>query len=114
MSSYSFDIIGITPVLTFLDYQHSVEHHRQRSKAYLGSHRCSLDAFIRSAETIPQKPEWDWDEVMAAMVNFWLRHEDSIQQWKRELDAVGRDKLLVARVANLSLLRAELESLLEV
>jgi hypothetical protein len=111
--SYTFDIIGVTPVLTFLDYQHSVEHHRQRSKAYLGSHRCSLDAFIRSTEMIPQKPEWDWDEVAAAMVSFWLRHEESIQRWKNELEGVGRDNLLVARVANLALLRTEFELLLK-
>jgi hypothetical protein len=62
---------------------------------------------------IPQKPEWNWDEVIATMINFWLKHEDSIKHWQLELKNAGKENLIVARVANFDVLRTELQNLLD-
>ena len=109
--SYNFEIIGITPVLTFFNHQQQVASNYDRSKVYLGSYQCTLDAFIESTNLIPQKPLWDWDEVVETTINFWLRHENDIRYWKQELKNSSEDSLLVARVANIEILRNELEQL---
>lgn len=111
--SYTFDIIGVTPVLNFFTYQQQLEHSPQRSKAYLGSYHCTLDALIESTAMVPQKPDWDWDKVVDTIVNFWLNHEDTVQLWKHELQESQSNSVIVARVANMSTLRSELESLLK-
>lgn len=110
--SYTFDVIGVTPVLNFFYYQQTVEQNPKRSKAYLGSYQCTLDGFIKSTEMIPEKPDWNWDEVVEKIVEFWLNHSDGIQQWKNELETLGNDNLIIARVANVGLLRYEFEDLI--
>ncbi len=110
--SYNFEIIGITPVLTFFNYQQELETNPKRSKAYLGSYDCTLDAFIESTKMIPQKPKWNWDEVVETMIDFWLKNEATVKQWKSELDNIEEDNLIIARIANFSALRSELEKLL--
>ena len=109
--SYNFEIIGITPVLTFFNYQQQVENDPQRSKAYIGSYFCTLDAFIESMEMIPRKPQWNWDEVTKTMIDLWLSHEDVVRQWQQELETVQDNNLIIARVANLEALRQEFEHL---
>ena len=109
--SYTFDLMGVAPVLTFFNYQQIVEQNPLRSTAYLGSAQCTLDALIRSTEMVEQKPPWDWDEVVTTIVNFWLKHPESVQHWKTELETRGEKNLLIARVSNLKLLRSSLESL---
>ena len=109
--SYNFEIISITPVLTFFNYQQQVENDPQRSKAYIGSYFCTLDAFIESTEMIPQKPQWNWDEVIETMINFWVSHEDVVRLWKQELDNAQDNNLIIARVANVEALRQEFEHL---
>jgi hypothetical protein len=111
--AYTFDILGVTPVLTFFNYQQQVEQDSQRSMAYVGSYHCTLDALIRATQEIPHKPEWDWDRVVNLMVQFWLENEARVQHWKHELQHIGRGSLLVARVANVDVLRGELEQLFE-
>ena len=109
--SYNFEIIGVAPVLAFFNYQQQIETNPQRSKAYIGSYICTLDAFIESTEMIPQKPQWNWDEVIETMINFWLSHEDVVRQWKQELDSAEKNNLIIARVANVEALRQEFEHL---
>ncbi len=109
--SYNFEIIGITPVLTFFNHQQQVANNRDRSKVYLGSYQCTLDAFIESTNLIPEKPLWDWDEVIETTIDFWLQHEEDIRYWKQELKQTSQDNLLIARVANIEILRQELEQL---
>lgn len=111
--SYSFDIIGVAPVLTLFNYQQQVEQNPKGGKTYLGSHTCTLDSFIQSTQIIPYKPDWDWDEVVTTIINFWLNHEENIRYWKAELETVGQENLLVARVTNVNALRWEFESLLD-
>jgi hypothetical protein len=110
--TYSFDIVGITPILTFFNYQQEVENSPQRAKTYLPSYDCSLDAFIKSTEIIPNKPDWNWDEVVETMVKFWLENEPIIKQWKNQLQSVSNDSFLVARVANFNLLRRDFETII--
>ncbi len=110
--SYSFDIVGVTPILTFFNYQQKVDNNPQRAKTYLPSYECSLDAFIKSTEIIPNKPDWNWDEVLEAMIKFWLHNENSVKQWKYQLESAKNDNLIVARVANFDILRHELEHLI--
>jgi len=110
--TYSFDIVGITPILTFFNYQQEVEISPQRAKTYLPSYDCSLDGFLKSTEIIPHKPDWNCDEVMENMVKFWLENEPTIKQWKSQLQSVTNDSFIVARVANFNLLRREFETII--
>jgi hypothetical protein len=111
--SYNFEIIGVTPVLTFFNYQQELETNPKRSKTYLGSYECTLDSFINSTKIIPEKPEWNWDEVIKTMIDFWLKHEDNIRHWKIELENARESTLVIGRVANLECLRVEFEQVFE-
>jgi hypothetical protein len=112
MMSYSFDIIGVSPVIQFFDHQQREEQHPDRSKAYLGSYCCTLDAFIEATEAIHRKPDWDWDAIVSTIVEFWLSQESDVRRWKRELEsAAGESNLLVGRVVNYNRLRSEFEAL---
>lgn len=111
--SYAFDIVGISSVLQFFNYQQRSENNPRHSKTYLGSHICTLDSFIKAADMAPQKPDWDWNEVVAAMVQFWINQEAKVRYWKLELEQVGNDNLIVARVANYDSLRSEFEGLFD-
>ncbi|MGC9505545.1 hypothetical protein [Baaleninema sp.] len=108
---FDFDIVTVTPVLNFFNQQQEQEKTPQRSKAYLGSYDCTLDGFVKSTELVHQKPDWDWDEVVGAIVNFWLKHDDRVRYWERIFREAGDDCLIVGRVANYTRLRQELESL---
>ncbi|MBL1211045.1 hypothetical protein [Geminocystis sp. GBBB08] len=110
--SYSFDIVGVTPILDFFYYQQKLEQNPNRSKTYLGSYQCTLDSFIKSTEMIPLKPDWNWDQVIESIVDFWIHHEETIQRWKLTFDNSSQQNLIVARVANVKWLRQEFQSLL--
>ncbi|MDR9402866.1 MAG: hypothetical protein RI580_05440 [Halothece sp. Uz-M2-17] len=110
---YTFDIIGVTPITQFIQFQHQFSRKPNRSKTYLGSYDCSLDGLIQATKMIPHKPDWDWDEVLAEIINFWLQSEERIEHWKQELATVREESLLVGRVANSDSLRQEFESLWE-
>ncbi len=112
MMSYTFDILGVTPMLTFFNYQQQVECNPQRSMAYLASFNCTLDGLIDATDLIPQKPDWDWDMVIGAMVKFWVHHESLVEQWRQEMISLGEQSLLVGRIANTQLLRQQFESLI--
>lgn len=110
--SYSFEILGVLPVLTFFNYQQRHEENPNRGKTYLFSYECSLDAFIKSTKLIPSKPNWDWDEVTNIIIKFWLRNEEKIRYWKNELVTEKQEEnIIVAQVVNFEALRNELESL---
>lgn len=111
--AYTFDIIGVTPIAKFVQFQHQFSRKLNRSKTYLGSYDCSLDGLIKATKMVPHKPDWDWDQVLAEIVNFWIQSEEPIRQWKRELAVVKEESLLVARVAHADALRQEFESLFE-
>jgi hypothetical protein len=112
--SYTFEIVGVSPVWNFFTHQQRVEGDPKRSRAYLGSYHCTLDSFIAATDYIPQKPDWDWDAVVKQMVAFWVQHGDRIDHWRTQLHQAEDDSLIVARVANFQTLRQELESLFDV
>lgn len=110
---YSFDLVGVSPVLHFFNHQQqSVQKPPQPGVEYLGTQTCTLDAFIESLETVPDKWGWNLDQVVDTVIQFWLNNSDSIRYWKTRLNDAGKDNLLVARVADFSALQAEFESLL--
>ncbi|MBD1911038.1 MULTISPECIES: hypothetical protein [unclassified Leptolyngbya] len=110
---YTFDFVGITPVLSFFNHQLNTSTPKKRQgAAYLASDRCTLDAFLESIETVPQERGWNLDRVVDSVIAFWLRNGEQVQHWKRRLEDAGSENLLVARVADFSALKAEFESLL--
>lgn len=112
--SYSFEIIGIAPVLQFFNQQQQLATQAQLSQAYLGSYCCTLDGFINAAEQVHPKPDWDWDAIVAKMVEFWLSREVDVRHWRAQFSlAEGGGHLIVARVVNYVSLRREFEQLFE-
>lgn len=109
---YNFDIIGVTTVWDFFRHQQTVEQSPDRGCAYLGSYECTLDGLIEATDNIQHKPAWDWDEIVAQMVSFWMRDGDRVAQWKAELQQAEETSLIVGRLANLNSLRSEFETLL--
>lgn len=109
---YAFDLIGISPVLSFFYQQQELQEKASSGIEYLGQHQCTLDIFISSVETISKQKNWKIDEVVDSVIGFWVNHSDSIQYWKSRLEDAGRDNLLVARVADIKSLRTTFESLL--
>jgi len=109
---YHFDIIGVTTVWDFFHHQQQVEQSPERGCAYLGSYQCTLDGFIEATETIQHRPAWDWDAIVAQMINFWMQDGDRVSQWQQELRNAEETSLIVGRIANFSNLRHEFEQLL--
>lgn len=111
--TYTFDIVSVTPVLNFFNHQQEIEQTPRRSRAYLGSYNCTLDGFIQSTELVHQKPDWDWDEAVSAIVNFWLDREDRVRHWQQIFQECGEGHLIIGRMANVKSLRREFEALLD-
>jgi hypothetical protein len=110
---YTFDLLGISPVLDFFNHQQRLDDRTfPRGPAYLGAHDCQLDTFIHSIEKISPQQGWQPDQVVNTVINYWLDNEENVRHWQRRLLDAGKENLLVARVANLQSLRTELESLI--
>ncbi|MBD2245291.1 hypothetical protein [Nostoc sp. FACHB-888] len=111
---YTFDIVGVSPLLQFFNHQ---QQNGQKSPhqgvEYLGMHTCTLDTFLESVESVPAKWDWNLDQVVDTVIQFWLNNSDSIGYWKVRLSDAGKDNLLVARLADITALQAEFESLLD-
>ncbi len=111
---YTFDILGISPILDFFNYQQNlIQKIPAAGIEYLGAYQCTLDAFLESVETVPSKQGWEMDRVVDTVIQFWMNHSEGIQYWKARLKDAGRENLLVARVADFQSLRAEFDSLLD-
>ncbi|MEH2114408.1 hypothetical protein [Nostoc sp.] len=111
---YTFDIVGISPLLQFFNHQQQSEkksHHQ--GVEYLGMPTCTLDTFLESVESVPPKWGWNLDQVVDTVIQFWLNNSDSIRYWKVRLSDAGKDNLLVTRLADITALQAEFESLLD-
>lgn len=109
---YTFDIVGVSPVLYFFNRQQQAQQNLQTGVEYLGSYKCTLDAVLKSVENLPTQRGWELDRVVDTVLNFWMKNSDSIQYWRSRLSDAGRDNVLVARVADIKSLKAEFESLL--
>jgi hypothetical protein len=111
--SYTFDIVGISPVLEFFkNQQEAIHRYSMGGVEYVGTQVFTLDAVIACIEPVPLKWGWNLDEVIKTTVEFWLKNSESIGYWKLRLDDAGSDSLLVARVADIKALQAEFEFLL--
>lgn len=111
--NYTFELLGISPVLDFFNHQQKFIHKTPATGIeYLGGYQCTLDAFLESVETIPPKHGWEMDQVVDTVIQFWLNNSEHIRYWNARLQDAGNQNVLVARVADLTSLKAEFESLL--
>lgn len=110
---YTFEILGISPILDFFNHQQQVSQKPSAAGIqYLGTYQCTLDALIQSLENVPPKQDWDMDRVVDTVIQFWLNHAEPIRYWQARLKDAGHDNLLVSRVADFKSLKAQFESLL--
>ncbi|GAA6622010.1 hypothetical protein [Scytonema sp. NUACC26] len=110
---YAFDLVGVSPVLDFFTHQHQIwQKSQDLALEYVGSHTCTLDAFIQLIEPIPLKWGWEKDEAINSAIDFWMNHSESILYWKSRLIDAGSDNVLVARIADIKALQVEFDSLL--
>ena len=110
---YTFDIVGVSTILHFFNHQQKKEENPQsQGVEYLGTHKCTLDAFLETVEPVPSKWRWNMDEVVATVIQFWMNNSESIGYWKSRLTDAGNNNLLVARVADMKALKSEFNSLL--
>lgn len=110
---YIFDIVGVSPVLQFFNHQQQgLQEPLQEGIEYLGTQRCTLDAFLESVESVPTKQDWNLDQVVDTVIQFWLNNSERVGYWKARLSDAGADNLLVARVADIKALQAQFELLL--
>lgn len=110
---YTFDLLGVSPILSFFNQQQGLEEESRPGVEYIGNHKCTLDAFVDAVEKISPHRGWEVDRVVDTVLSFWLNNSDSIQYWQRRLQDAGHENLLVARVADVKSLQATFESLLE-
>ncbi|WP_066382499.1 MULTISPECIES: hypothetical protein [unclassified Anabaena] len=110
---YTFDIVGVSPVWQFFTHQQQTSNKPQpQAIEYLATHKCTLDALLETVEPLPIKWGWNTEQVIDTVVQFWMNNADSIRYWKARLNDAGKDNILVARLAEITALQAEFESLL--
>ncbi|MGK7906120.1 MAG: hypothetical protein AB4040_02685 [Synechococcus sp.] len=111
--NYSFELIGITPILDFFKHQHSHRVQANKFRAeYIGAYHCSLDRFLHHLQDVPIERKWDFDLLSQAVVDYWIASANSIQYWQSRLKDAGSSCLVVARVADTQALRNEFETML--
>lgn len=108
---YTFDLVGVSPTLSFFNYQQEIQQHPTQGAQYLGTYQCTLDALIQSVETVPASRGWHLDAVIDTVINFWINNAELVGHWKQRLEDAGSGSLLVARLADLNSLKSEFESL---
>lgn len=110
---YTFDIVGVSPILSFFNQQQDIsEKNLSTGVEYVSTFECTLDALIYSVETISPQHEWHLDEVVRTVVNFWMHNSELVHHWKDRLQDAGKESLLVSRVADINSLKNEFELLL--
>lgn len=116
---YTFSIVGVSPILYFFNQQQQIlNQNLQTGVEYVPSYRCTLDALIQSVEEVSSKHDWNLDDVVDTVVNFWMNNSEAIRHWKNRLhDAQGEsiqgESILVSRVADIQALKNEFEFLFE-
>lgn len=110
--NYSFNIIGVSPVLAFFNHQLESQNQTYNGAEYLGAYRCTLDAFLETLSHLPHRRGWDLDQAVDTVVRFWLQHGSQVQHWQQRLQDAGDKSVVVGRLATLNSLRSEFESML--
>jgi hypothetical protein len=109
---YTFDILGVSPIVEFFDQQQKVQQHEPRlGVEYLGTRKCTLDELIQSVEQASSPKGWDVEDAVDTVIEFWVNNPDRIWYWKDRLTDAGEENLLVTRLADVRSLRSELERL---
>lgn len=111
--TYTFEILGISPVISLLNHQQVIQSPSQRDVEYLGVQRCTLDTFMTSVEGVSCQKDWNLQQVINTVVDFWISNPQVIQYWTIRLDEAGLENLLLARVGKLEALRNTFESLFD-
>jgi hypothetical protein len=109
---YTFEILGVSPILSFLNHQIESPTATSKGAEYLSTYQCTLDALLESVEPVPPKRGWDLDKVVDTVVHYWLQNSDRIQHWKERLQEAGSENILVSRIADLQALQQEFDGLL--
>jgi hypothetical protein len=105
---YTFDIVGVSPVLYFFNHQQEQLVQPQKTGVtYVSSYECSLDALIKSVESTTFAPDWAIDDVVQSVLDFWLDGLESVKYWKQRLQDEPEAVVLVSRVADDRSLRNE-------
>ncbi|MBE9030889.1 hypothetical protein IQ266_14225 [filamentous cyanobacterium LEGE 11480] len=109
---FTFNIIGVSPVLHFFNYQQKqAQCYYSSGITYLSSHRCSLDAVLRTLDHTDFDPTWKTEDMAKTIINFWLSNLESVTHWQRRLKDADAQTILVSRIAYTEALRYELEDL---
>ncbi|HIK14328.1 MAG TPA: hypothetical protein IGS53_03365 [Leptolyngbyaceae cyanobacterium M33_DOE_097] len=110
---YTFEILGVSPVLHFFNHQQSLLQNRPKTGVeYLGSFACTLDAVLKPVEEVSYRHGWEIDQAINAVIQFWLNNSDTIDYWKARLSDAGSQSLLVSRFGSMRSLQTEFEFLL--
>lgn len=111
---YTFNIVGVSPVLYFFNQQQEVLNKTLDSGVeYVSTYECTLDALIYSVESVTPKHDWELDQVVGTVVDFWMNNSDTVRHWRNRLQDSGKDSLLVSRVADVEALKTEFNRLFE-
>ncbi|MDJ0557455.1 MAG: hypothetical protein QNJ68_24005 [Microcoleaceae cyanobacterium MO_207.B10] len=110
---YSFELLGISPILSFFNQQQKLQEQQNTTVEYLGNRKCTLDVFVDSVENVSAYRGWNVDKVVETVINFWMKNSDSIQYWNSRLKNTGEEYLLIARVGDINSLRNYFELLLK-
>jgi hypothetical protein len=106
---YTFELLGVSPILTFFNHQH--RQSEAAGAAYIGSYHCTLDAVLASLEPVPPRRGWEMDTVVDTVIQFWVNNAEQVRHWRSRLEDAGNQSVIVARVADVQLLRSEFETL---
>lgn len=109
---YTFELLGISPTLSFFNQQQELLQQQPAGVEYLGNHKCTLDAFVESVETVSPNRGWEVDRAVDTVISFWMHNSESIQYWKHRLQDAGSENLLIARMGDIKSLQAAFEALL--
>ena len=109
---YTFEILGVSPILHFFNQQQKLQAEQDLSVEYLGNRKCTLDVFVESVENVSVNRGWKVDKVVETVINFWMKNSESIQYWNYRLKDAGQENILVARVGDIKSLRQSFELLL--
>jgi hypothetical protein len=110
---YAFDLVGVSPMVEFFHQEQSLAADKDILRpAYFGVTGCSLDLFLASMEEAIQERNWDLDEAVDSVVQYWVKNKETVEHWRDRLQVAGNYNLLVGRVADSATLQAEFEVML--
>ncbi|AFY60275.1 hypothetical protein [Synechococcus sp. PCC 6312] len=111
--TYSFQLLGISPVIQLFQSQQQAIQSRPDLE-YVGVHHCTLDAFVDSVETVALSKGWEAMPVVSTVIEFWVNNPQKIHYWAQRLQSAGHENLLMARIGKLEALKSRFDHLFTV